>query len=82
MTTQTTTRQFLDAGEAIFSPAFSPDGRSILANFWDGRVELWRVDALDELIAWTQVNRYIPELTCDQRQLYRIEPLCEQDAEK
>ncbi len=82
MTTQTTVRQFLDVCGAIFSPAFSPDGRSILANFWDGRVELWRVDTLDELIAWTQVSRYIPELTCDQRQLYRIKPLCEQDAEE
>jgi len=32
---------------------------------------------LDELIAWTIANRYVPELTCDQRKLYRLEPACE-----
>jgi len=46
----------------------------------DGSVALWRIDAsLDELVAWTHANRNVPELTCAQRALYRLEPLCPED---
>jgi WD40 repeat protein len=62
----------------VFSPHFTPDGRRAAVGYSDGRVELWRVDAtLDDLLTWTENNRYIPELTCEQRALYRVEPLCE-----
>jgi hypothetical protein len=27
---------------------------------------------------WIEANRYVPELTCPQRDLYRIEPLCDE----
>ena len=61
--------------------AFSPDGREVLVNPFDGNLALWRIDAsLDELLAWTHANRYIPELTCEQRALYRLEPLCSEEA--
>jgi hypothetical protein len=44
----------------------------------DGRVELWHLDTtLDELLTWTRNNCYIPEPTCEQRELYQVEPLCE-----
>jgi hypothetical protein len=47
----------------------------------DENLALWRIDtSLDELLAWTRANRYIPELTCAQRALYRLEPLCPEDA--
>ena len=59
-------------------PDFSPDGRYAFVGFQGGRLEIWRIDTtLEELLAWTKANRYIPELTCDQRALYNIEPLCE-----
>jgi WD40 repeat protein len=62
----------------VFSSAFLPDGRHAVVGYRDGRVELWRIDTtLDELLTWTRNNRYIPELTCEQRELYRVEPLCE-----
>ena len=65
-------------GGYVISPDFSPDGRHALAGYNDGAVELWRIDStLDELLSWTRTNRYIPELTCEQREFYRIEPLCE-----
>ena len=32
---------------------------------------------LDELIDWTHANRYLRELTCDEREQYRVEPLCD-----
>jgi hypothetical protein len=34
--------------------------------------------SLDELLDWVAANRYVRELTCDERELYRIEPLCEE----
>jgi WD40 repeat protein len=57
---------------------FTEDGRHALAGYRNGALELWRVDrTLDELLSWTEANRYIPELTCNQRALYNVEPLCE-----
>jgi WD40 repeat protein len=67
-------------GGFVFSPDFFPDGRHAVVGHRDGAVELWRIDAtLDELLTWTQNNRHIPELTCEQRLLYNIEPLCESE---
>lgn len=60
--------------------AFTHDGQHILVNN-KGRIELWRIDTTDELLSWTRTNRYIPELTCEQRELYRLEPLCAETAE-
>ena len=77
----------LSTGEAIrlyTTPAydfiFAPDARTaIMAEFPD-QFELWRIDqTLDELLTWTRAHRYVPELTCDQRALYRLEPLCPAD---
>ena len=65
----------------ITSPIFTPDGNNAVVGFRDGTVELWRIDAtLEELLTWTQNNRYITELTCEQRELYRVEPLCEPES--
>ncbi|MFN2142522.1 MAG: WD40 repeat domain-containing protein, partial [Candidatus Promineifilaceae bacterium] len=65
-------------GGQVFSPNFTPDGRHAVVGYRDGAVELWRIDAtLDELLTWTKNNRYIPDLTCEQRELYSVEPLCE-----
>jgi WD40 repeat protein len=77
----------LETGEAIRrihahnevnSVEFSPDGQTILSGGFDLMVVVWRVDeTLEDLIAWTDANRYIPELTCAERALYNVEPLCE-----
>jgi WD40 repeat protein/serine/threonine protein kinase/two-component SAPR family response regulator len=70
-------------GGYVFSPNFSPDGRHAVVGFRDGTVELWRIDStIDELLTWTRNNRYIPELTCEQRELYRVEPLCDEAVEQ
>jgi WD40 repeat protein/serine/threonine protein kinase/two-component SAPR family response regulator len=62
-------------------PVFTDDGSQALVGFLEGAVELWRMDTtLDELLTWTQANRYIPELTCERRLFYGIEPLCEPEA--
>jgi WD40 repeat protein len=75
----------LDKGEAIrryggfvFSSQFLQDGRYAVVGHRDGAVELWRIDrTLEELLTWVEANRYVPDLTCAQRELYRVEPLCE-----
>ncbi len=62
----------------VIKPVFNVDGSQALVGYHDGAVELWRMDTtLDELLDWTKANRYIPELTCEQRSLYGVEPLCE-----
>lgn len=75
-------RRYTRSNAGVFSAAFNPadQGREAVIKFSDGRVEQWRIDtSLDELLAWTQANRYIPELTCAQRALYKLEPLCPED---
>jgi WD40 repeat protein/serine/threonine protein kinase len=69
-------------GGFVNSLRFTPDGHHAVVGYQDGRVELWRIDStLEELLTWTQNNRYIPELTCEQRELYQIEPLCETESD-
>jgi WD40 repeat protein len=64
-----------------FDLAFSPDGQSVfISAFGDNTTQRWQLSLdLNDLLAWTRTNRYIPELTCDQRALYRLEPLCDGD---
>jgi WD40 repeat protein/serine/threonine protein kinase len=69
-------RRYTGHSAAVRSVAFSPDGKTVLSSSNDGTMILWRVDTLDQLITWTQANRYVPDLTCDQRKLYSLEPLC------
>jgi WD40 repeat protein/serine/threonine protein kinase len=62
----------------VFHPIFLPGNRAALMNTNDN-MELWRIDAtFDELLTWTRANRYIPELTCEQRELYGLAPMCEE----
>lgn len=64
-------------GGFLFSPRFGSEGSQALVGYRNGAVELWRIDAtLDDLLTWIHNNRRIPELTCEQRELYRVEPLC------
>lgn len=50
----------------------------MLSGAHDGLMIEWRVDdTLEELVAWTEANRYLHELTCSDREQVNIEPLCE-----
>jgi WD40 repeat protein len=69
--------QFGPAGTTV---NFNPDGQSIYLQTAENEVFIHEIDLMleeSELMEWTHANRYIPELTCEQRELYRIEPLCE-----
>ncbi|MBN1813282.1 MAG: protein kinase [Anaerolineae bacterium] len=58
---------------------FSPDGQTAFSVSLDGALIEWQIAdlPLDELIEWTHANRYVRDLTCDERAQYRVEPLCE-----
>ena len=45
-----------------------------------GTAILWDLSLpaeMDDVHDWIDDNRYVRELTCEERDLYRIEPLCE-----
>ena len=73
----------VNTGQAIrrypgISPfAVSPDGRSFFAALLDsGEIVEYRIDSLNDLLAWTLEHRYVRELTCSERETYHLEPRC------
>jgi WD40 repeat protein len=69
-------RRFEGHTEGVTAVAYSPDGRTILSGSANS-LRFWRIDSLDELLSWTRNNRDVPELTCDQRKLFHLEPPCD-----
>jgi WD40 repeat protein len=68
----------------IFDMALAPDGQSVFFGSSDTTIVQWRFDApsFDELRTWVAANRYLPGLTCAERETYLIEPLCESTGER
>jgi WD40 repeat protein/DNA-binding SARP family transcriptional activator len=68
-----------DGHGVIFDLALSPDGQTVLFGSSDTTISQWQFDSpsFDELKAWVATNRYLPELTCAEREMYQIEPLCD-----
>ncbi len=67
-----------NAHAGVYSVLFSPDGRTAYAASIDGKLIEWQVaeKSLTELRAWISSNRYVRNLTCDERQQYHVNPLC------
>ena len=65
----------------IWGATISPDGRIGVTGGEGFNIVLWdpsiATPPLDELLDWINGNRYVRELTCDEREAYRIEPLCQ-----
>ena len=62
----------------VFDIAISPGGNTALSCGTDQTIIQWQLDipSPEELQDWIVANRYVRELTCDERELYQIEPLC------
>jgi len=69
-------RQLIGHSGAVNSVTFSADGSRALSSAQDRSLRLWYISPLDELLQWTQENRYVRDFTCNEREQYRVEPLC------
>ncbi len=67
---------------AVWGVAVTPDRTGLLTGGIDTILRLWDVElrSLDTLVQWTRDNRYVPELTCRQRDIYKLTP-CEEAEE-
>ena len=61
----------------ITALSFSPNGLMSIVGGRNGSLFIVRTLSLAELVEWTRSNRYIPEPTCEERELYNVIPLCE-----
>lgn len=59
--------------------AQQPEAWRILSRDVRGGHIVWQLPPTDvtELVAWTDANRYVRDLTCDERRVYNVPPLCE-----
>jgi WD40 repeat protein len=64
---------------SVDAVAFSPDGTRALSGSWDFNVHIWDIPSVPQLINHLLSERYVPELTCNQRTAYRVEPYCDSD---
>jgi WD40 repeat protein/serine/threonine protein kinase len=70
-------QRFKGHTDAVQAVHFSPDQQTIVSASSDATVRIWRVSlTLDDLIGWTQANRYLRPLSCAERQQYELAPLC------
>ena len=71
-------RRFGTPGQIIFDVDISPDGLTALSGSSDKSIIRWHLDSLDfrEINDWIADNRFVRELSCDEHDLYQIEPYC------
>jgi WD40 repeat protein len=61
-----------------FQVAFSPEGGTIYSVSGDETMVAWQPGnpSLPALLDWIERNRYVRQLTCEEREQYDIKPLC------
>ncbi|MEJ2486272.1 MAG: BTAD domain-containing putative transcriptional regulator [Anaerolineales bacterium] len=71
-------RRFDEQG-SISGIAIAQNWETLYYSSPDGTITLLRIDdpSLEELKTRIEENRYLPELSCDERKLYHLEPLCD-----
>ncbi|MDL1885841.1 TIR domain-containing protein [Anaerolineae bacterium CFX8] len=68
--------------------AYAPDGTTFAASYGtpfapqspENTLSLYRVGTRQQVAAWIAANRYLRELSCDEREQYNIPPLCDEAA--
>jgi len=70
-------RKYGNLPSSPWTLALSPDGHELMVGYSNGNVQIWRIDTQGELLEWIPKNRYVPDFSCSERDLYQIEPLCE-----
>ncbi|NDJ75955.1 MAG: protein kinase [Chloroflexi bacterium] len=66
-------------GSMVWEVFFGKDYQTAYSTFYSGIVYEWQIAdwSLDELRDWARANRYVRAFSCDEREQYRIEPLCD-----
>ncbi|MBN1966457.1 MAG: protein kinase [Anaerolineae bacterium] len=72
-------RRYTGHTAGIWDVVFSPDGQYAYSSSFDQSVLQWRIAdwPLQELLDWIASNRYMREFTCEERETYYVEPLCD-----
>ncbi len=76
MTTGEEIERFVSVVAPALKIAVDPSQQYIATGADRGVVQVWRLYNGDALIDWTRANRYLRDLTCQERDLYRVQPLC------
>lgn len=64
--TGTEIRRFNEPQSPVLIVELGQDGRTALSATTEGTLMWWRIDlTIDDIIEWTQANRYIPTLPCN-----------------
>jgi WD40 repeat protein/transcriptional regulator with XRE-family HTH domain len=68
----------INAHTGVYNVLFGTDGKTVYAASQDGKLIEWHITekSLPELLEWINSNRYVRELTCEERQQYNVDPLC------
>ncbi|MFN8371697.1 MAG: LpqB family beta-propeller domain-containing protein [Anaerolineae bacterium] len=70
-------QRFVGHTNDVRSVAFNADGSEAISSSGDGTVRLWRILTTSEaLVSWIEQNRYVRELTCQERERFGVPPLC------
>jgi len=63
----------------IANAVISNDSKYILISDDVGSMSFWKIHyEFEELLSWVSENRYIPELSCSQKELYGVQPFCDE----
>ncbi len=63
--------------DRVQSVEFHPNDREMVSGSLDTTATVWRFPhPLDQLLGWIEMNRYVPELNCTEREVYQVEPYC------
>jgi WD40 repeat protein len=57
--------QHIEGAGAVAKLSISPDGSMLLVGDESGKLTLWRLANIDDVLTWVQANRALVPLTCD-----------------